>query len=53
MKPISKIIANDARYCMKYCNKNIEKIQKKDEQKMKFQREYAKCYNGKKFKEQR
>ena len=39
----------DAEYCSKYQNKNIDKIREKDKERKKFEREYVKYCDGKKY----
>ena len=40
---------NNAKYCSKHWNKNISKIRQKSKERKKFEREYVKYCDGKKY----
>ena len=43
----------NAEYCSKFRNKNIDKIRQKDKERKKFEREYVKCFDKKKYEEKK
>ena len=51
MKRTSSKTANNAKYCMKYRNKNIETIREKDKERKRFEREYEKYCDEEKYEE--
>ena len=53
MKRTSSKTANNAKYCMKYRNKNIETIQEKDKERKRFEREYEKYCDEEKYEEKK
>ena len=53
MKRTSSKTANNAKYCMKYRNKNIETIREKDKERKRFEREYEKYCDEEKYEEKR
>ena len=44
-------VAKNARYCKKYKQKNLEEIRKNDKERKKFQREYRKYCEPRKYEE--
>ena len=53
MKRTSSKTANNAKYCMKYRNKNIETIREKDKERKRFEREYEKYCDEEKYEEKK
>ena len=53
MKRTSSKTANNATYCMKYRNKNIETIREKDKGRKRFEREYEKYCDEEKYEEKK
>ena len=53
MKRTSSKAANNAKYCMKYRNKNIETIREKDKERKRFEREYEKYCDEEKYEEKK
>ena len=53
MKWTSSKTANNAKYCMKYRNKNIETIREKDKERKRFEREYEKYCDEEKYEDKK
>ena len=53
MKRTSSKTANNAKYCMKYRNKNKETIREKDKERKRFEREYEKYCDEEKYEEKK
>ena len=51
LQPI--VISKNTEYCSKYRNKNIDKIRQKDKERKKFEREYVKYCDKKKYEEKK